>query len=149
MFDPYSLTHILHGVISQLIFISIIHSSIAGFIACRLIELGWEVLENGDFMMKKFRSNSGTSGQYKGDSVQNILGDLLSCAAGYALATVFHLAGVWWASLVWIVVSEVACVLYMRDSLALIMFALSFKNETFMAWQAEIIPDQELEVVED
>ena len=45
------------------------------------------------------------------------------------MATVFQVSGVWWASLVWIVVSEVACVLYLRDSLALIMFALSFKNK--------------------
>ena len=148
MFDPYSLTHILHGLIFQLIFISIIHSSIAGFLTLMLIELGWEVLENGDFIMEKFRSNSGTSGQYKGDSVQNILGDMLSCAAGYALATVFHLAGVWWASLVWIVVSEVVCVLYMRASLAIMMFALIFKNEALIAWQAEGIPKEELEVVE-
>ena len=42
-----------------------------------------------------------------GDSIQNILGDVLSCAVGYILGTVFLAIELWWLSIVWIVVSEV------------------------------------------
>ena len=43
-----------------------------------------------------------------GDSIQNILGDILSCALGYILGTLFLALDVWWLSLVWIVLSEVS-----------------------------------------
>ena len=46
-----------------------------------------------------------------GDSIQNILGDVLSCAVGYILGTVFLAIELWWLSIVWIVVSEVNKVL--------------------------------------
>ena len=145
MFDPYSFTHVLHGVIFQPILSRVMQSSLGGFLSCMLLELGWEVLENSAMMMRRFRENSGTSGQYKGDSIQNILGDLLSCGAGYALGTAFHVSGVWWASLVWVVVSEAGCVLYMRDNLALIIFALIHKSEALVAWQAKGLPSQDPE----
>ena len=112
MFDPYSFTHLLHGFIFQLIlgrFLSFFHG---GFLICILLELSWEVLENSELVMKKFRENSGTSGQYKGDSVQNIIGDVVACGSGFVMGNVFHSHGVWWLSLVWIGVSEVSCGLF-------------------------------------
>ena len=42
-----------------------------------------------------------------GDSIQNILGDLVSCSLGYVLGTVFAAVELWWLSLVWIIISEV------------------------------------------
>ena len=44
---------------------------------------------------------------HAGDSVQNILGDVLSCALGYILGTLFLALDLWWLSLVWVAVSEV------------------------------------------
>ena len=44
---------------------------------------------------------------FLGDSIQNILGDVLSCALGYIIGTVFLAVELWWLSIVWIVVSEV------------------------------------------
>merc|ERR1712215_565275 len=150
MFDPYSFTHVLHGVIFQRAFGCLFSSIQSGFLKCMCLELGWEIIENSPLVMRRFRENSGTSGQYKGDSVQNILGDLLSCAAGYALGTVFQQTGVWWASLVWVAVSEVGCTLYMRDSLALTIFALTVRSEALMSWQAEGLPqEKEVEPKED
>jgi hypothetical protein len=43
-----------------------------------------------------------------GDSIQNILGDLFSCGLGYVLGTLFAAVELWWISLVWVLVSEVA-----------------------------------------
>ena len=145
MFDPYSLTHILHGIIFHLILSNIIQSSLAGFLITMTVELVWELVENCEPMIRRFRENSGTSGEYNGDSVQNIAGDLLSCAVGHILGTQLQLAGVGWVCYVWIVVSEVTCILYMRDSLFLIIVALLYKNEALMEWQDEIIPKKKKE----
>ena len=75
MFDPYSLTHILHGIIFHLILSNIIQSSLAGFLITMTVELVWELVENCEPMIRRFRENSGTSGelQCNGDSVQNTL----------------------------------------------------------------------------
>ena len=46
-------------------------------------------------------------GHISGDSIQNIVGDVLSCAVGYILGTLFLAVELWWLSIVWILVSEV------------------------------------------
>ena len=84
------------------------------------IETAWEVFENSDFVMERFREHSGTSGEYKGDSVQNIGGDILAMVLGYSLGTVFYDAGVWWLSMVWIVLSEVSiCFHFLIENISL------------------------------
>ena len=106
-FDPYSFTHVLHGVIFQPILSRTIPSFPGSFLSCLGIELCWEILENSEMVMKRYRENSGTSGQYHGDSVQNIVGDITSCALGFLVGTFFEKKGMSWGSLVWILVSEV------------------------------------------
>eukprot|EP00092_Neocalanus_flemingeri_P021326 GFUD01023114.1.p1 GENE.GFUD01023114.1~~GFUD01023114.1.p1 ORF type:complete len:170 (-),score=34.74 GFUD01023114.1:11-520(-) len=144
LFDPYSLTHVLHGLIFQLV-LARIFSFPVGFLICVLIELCWEILENSELIMRRFRENSGTSSEYKGDSVQNILGDLLSCSAGYIIGTAFYTCGVPWASLVWIAVSEVGCAMYMRDNLVIVMINLVVRLEPLVAWQAGGLPKKSKE----
>ena len=107
MFDPYSFTHVLHGVILQPIISNITSSLPGGLLSCLLLELGWEVVENSPAVMRRFRANSGTSGQYHGDSVQNIIGDLVSCGAGYVVSTVLGRCGLGWARVAWVAMSEV------------------------------------------
>ena len=91
-----------------------------------------------------------------GDSIQNILGDVLSCAVGYILGTVFLAIELWWLSIVWIVVSEVnkkvtkyknttsclqlVCILYMRDSLVLAILTTLVPVQRLRQWQCAKIP---------
>ena len=94
---------------------------------------------------------------FLGDSIQNILGDVLSCAIGYILGTVFLAVELWWLSLVWIVVSEVititrsmttymfpmlqvVCLLYMRDSLLLAILTTLVHSQRLRQWQCAKIP---------
>ena len=107
MFDPYSLTHVLHGFIMQLVLGRFINYWEGGLAICIGIETTWEVLENSDIIIERFRENSGTSGEYKGDSIQNIGGDILVTAVGYTIGTVYYDAEIWWLSLVWIYLTEV------------------------------------------
>merc|ERR1711931_253752 len=90
-----------------------------GFLLAVGLELVWEIIGNSKFVLKRIRDNSGTSGEYIGDSIQNILGDLVSCALGYILGTVFAAVELWWLSIVFVLLIEVGLVLYMRDSLVL------------------------------
>ena len=108
MFDPYSFSHVLHGLALFYLWQAIgagigmaivggefqslwenVWVSIAGFMVMFVVELGWEVLENSKWVIKRFRENSGTSQDYVGDSVQNIIGDLISCQAGFCLTWLF------------------------------------------------------------
>ena len=107
VFDPYSLTHVLHGLMLQLVFVRFVGYWEGGIAIATAIETAWELFENSEFVMERFRENSGTSGEYKGDSVQNIVGDIISMVVGYTIGTMFFQVGVWWLSIVWILASEV------------------------------------------
>jgi len=149
MFDPYSFTHILHGFFFYVVF-SWIPTTFLGYTSLDALsggavltfaaELVHEFGENSDYVINMYRRASGTSMFYTGDSVQNIVGDLIACMFGYFLAAEFWAIGVWWVVPVWSVISEVALLLYMRDSLLLIIFQLAFEIEWIKDWQAELIP---------
>jgi len=136
LFDPYSLTHVLHGFMMQLVLVRFLGYWEGGLAIATGLETAWEVFENSDFIMERFREHSGTSGEYKGDSIQNILGDIISMVVGYTVGTVFYQLGVWWLSVVWIYLSEVFSLLYMRDGLFLVMYALVVKDPLLIDWQA-------------
>ena len=119
VFDPYSTTHVLHGFIMQLAFVRFIGFWEGGLAIATGVETAWELFENSEFVMERFREHSGTSGEYKGDSVQNIGGDIMSTVLGYTLGSVFYNARVWWVSMLWILLSEVGrniVISYSRDT---------------------------------
>merc|ERR1712032_1239080 len=90
MFDPYSLCLLVLGLVFHLLWgTDDIDNWVYGFLLAVGLELVWEIIGNSKFVLKRIRDNSGTSGEYIGDSIQNILGDLVSCALGYILGTVF------------------------------------------------------------
>jgi len=141
MLDPYSFCLLVLGLILHLIWgTDNIGNWVFGFVAAILVELIWELIGNSSFVLKRIKANSGTSGEYNGDSIQNILGDVLSCAIGYILGTVFLAVELWWLSLVWIVVSEVVCLLYMRDSLLLAILTTLVHSQRLRQWQCAKIP---------
>ena len=61
-----------------------------GFLAMFVLEFSWELMENSERVIKRYRETSGTSGDYQGDSYQNILGDLTACQTGYLLSLIFR-----------------------------------------------------------
>lgn len=141
-FDPYSFTHILHGLIFFLLFYPLGYNLFSGLLLVFTLEFFWETLENRPSVIQKYRLTSGTSPDYNGDSYQNILGDLLACTFGYLISWMFQEMGVWWVSLIWLLVSEVGCLLYMRDCLILTFFTLVVPEAlvpkaNIMQWQEE------------
>ena len=136
-FDPYSFTHILHGVLLFYLWQWMGLQMFTGFIAMFALEFCWETLENSPCIIAKYRSSSGTSADYKGDSYQNSLGDLLACQGGYILSCFFSSIGMPSLSVLWCVVTEVCLLVYMRDSLTVTCITLFFPIESIRKWQGE------------
>merc|ERR1712098_1024476 len=141
VFDPYSFCLVVVGLIFHLLWgTDEIDQWVYGFILALALELVWEIVGNTGVVIKRIRENNGTAGEYTGDSIQNILGDLFSCGLGYVLGTLFAALELWWLSLVWVVVSEIICIIYMRDSLLLNIVTLLIHNEKLMQWQLCKVP---------
>jgi len=154
-FDPYSFTHFLHGIIMFAMFGWWPHTYypdtieawwwmwLVGAAIQFCIELTWEAVENSEYVINKFRQNSGTSSDYEGDSIQNIVGDLTACTSGWFLSVVCWLHGVWYLPLIWIVISEVGLMLYIRDNLTITVVMMTYPIDAIKKWQAQgVIEDK-------
>jgi hypothetical protein len=133
LFDPYSFTHLLHGIIFFWILAWIIPrlSLIWRLWLAISIEALWEVIENSDFVIQRYREETAALG-YQGDTIVNSLGDILICGAGFLLAYYLGIR----KSLVLFVVTEVVLLLWIRDSLLLNVVMLIHPIDGIKEWQA-------------
>ncbi len=79
--DPYTLTHISHGLgLYGLLWLAArnLPVRVRGVLAVA-IEAGWEVFENSDWVIQRYREAT-ISLDYYGDSVINSTGDILTAA---------------------------------------------------------------------
>jgi hypothetical protein len=133
LFDPYSFTHVLHGLLFYaalfLIFRRRLSLAWLLFIAV-FIESAWEILENSKAVIERYRTAT-FSLDYFGDSVTNSLGDILSCAAGFLVA--HKLA--FWRSLFLFALVETVLIFTIRDSLLINIIMLIRPIESIKAWQ--------------
>jgi hypothetical protein len=87
LFDPYSFTHILHGVLLfwlvALVFKKL--SSPWQLTLAAILEAVWEVIENTNFVIDRYRAQTAALG-YTGDTVVNSIGDLCCAIAGFLIA---------------------------------------------------------------
>ncbi len=132
LFDPYSFTHVLHGVVLCGLLALLMPRRAAAWRFCLAVglEVVWEVFENTDFVIDRYRTVTASLG-YHGDTVANSLGDVLCCAAGFLLAR--RLGP--WRSLVLFVAVEVALILWIRDSLTLEILMLLWPAGAIKRWQ--------------
>ena len=130
--DPYTLTHVLHGVmffwLAKLIFPKITFAW--QFFIAIFVEAAWEVLENTNYVIEKYRENT-ASLDYFGDSIFNSAGDLLACAVGFWMA--FKLG--WWKSLIFFLLVEIILLLWIRDGLLLNILMLIYPLDSVKQWQ--------------
>jgi hypothetical protein len=131
-FDPYTLTHVLHGL------------AFCGLLALLLPRVGWrrrfvlavaaeslwEVIENTDFVIRRYREATAALG-YKGDTVVNSLGDIAACAVGFFVARRLG----WRRSILLFVATEIFLLFWIRDSLVLNIILLLYPSEKLRAWQ--------------
>ena len=130
--DPYSLTHITHGV---LFFGLLALMFSAAPVRVRLLiavglESAWEVLENTNFIIDRYRVET-VSLNYYGDSIINSMSDILMCMLGFFLASRLPRR----ASILGIIALEILLVVWTRDNLALNILMLIHPSRTVRLWQ--------------
>jgi len=133
LFDPYSFTHILHGVlICGLFALGLPRLDRAWALPLAvLLEAGWEILENSPFIIDRYRTATIALG-YTGDSISNSLGDIFSCALGFLAARRFG----WRWSIALVVATELILLFWIRDNLLLNIVMLIWPIEAIKNWQA-------------
>ncbi|HMO80666.1 MAG TPA: DUF2585 family protein [Pyrinomonadaceae bacterium] len=132
LFDPYTFTHILHGVLFFWL-TGFLFAKLAiewRFLIAIIAETGWEVLENSNFIIEKYRENT-ASLDYFGDSIANSIGDVIACAAGFWIAFKFGM----WRSLIFFIGIEIFLLLWIRDSLLLNILMLIYPLDGIRSWQ--------------
>lgn len=134
--DPYSFTHVLHGLVFYAL-VWLVAGGRAGTAARWwigfAIEVAWEVLENTDALIERYRGTT-VSLDYFGDSIVNSVGDVLAYVAGYWLAGVVPVL----VSIATFVVVDVTLVVWIRDSLVLNVVMLLVPIEALREWQSGV-----------
>jgi hypothetical protein len=131
--DAYSFSHILHG----LLFYTILRLAFRrrlSFATCLIIavavECGWEIIENTDFVIDRYRRAT-ASLDYRGDSVLNSMCDVLFAILGFFLAARLPV----WATISLFVAIELISLLLIRDNLTLNILMLLYPIPGIKHWQ--------------
>jgi Protein of unknown function (DUF2585) len=130
--DPYSFTHLLHGFLIYGLLAWIIPrvSPVWRLWLAVCFEALWEVVENTDYVIERYRGVTAAIG-YQGDTIFNSFGDILSFGIGFMLAR--HLGFCRTATV--FVITEVALLVWIRDSLILNVIMLTYPIEAIRVWQ--------------
>lgn len=147
--DPYSLVHLQTGLICFWVIgypfwhlLEGVNKNLevwplwVGFGILFVLSAIFEIVENAECTIKRYRENSGTSADYEGDSYQNIFADLVVVQAGYMLSWLFFCYNVWWLAIVWFIVVDTFLVMYMRDSV-LLFINVFIKIPALIEWQSQ------------
>jgi hypothetical protein len=133
MLDWYSVTHITHGVAFFFLVWLVARgkcSAARSALIALFLESAWEVFENCPFTINRFRAGTAADA-YTGDTVLNSMFDIVSCMVGWAIARYLP----WWASVAFVVLTEVGLALAVRDNLTLSILMLIHPFAGIKAWQ--------------
>ncbi|GEM_PF-121919 len=132
LFDAYSLTHISHGLLFYLLLWWLFPqmSFSRRLILAVGLESAWEILENTDFVINRYRETT-ISLNYYGDSVVNTVGDILAAIGGFFIAGKIS----WKWSLAVFLILEILLAVLIRDNLILNIITLLFPLPAVLNWQ--------------
>jgi hypothetical protein len=130
--DPYSFTHVLHGMLFYASF-RLLAGRLrwdARLVLAVLLECAWEVIENSAAVIGRYRQETIAPG-YDGDSVLNSVGDIACALLGFLVAG--RLPVRW--SIALLLLIELALLFVYRDNLLLNVIMLVYPSETIKSWQ--------------
>lgn len=131
--DWYTFSHIVHGFL----FYALLRwlkpgwtfwQVLAGALA---IEAAWEVIENTNMVVERYRSET-ISFDYYGDSIVNSVADTLAMVVGVVLAARWPV----WLSVVAVLAIEFYLAYTIRDNLTLNIIMLLWPLDIIKDWQA-------------
>ena len=132
MTDPYTFSHITHGVLWYGL-LALVAKKLpvrVRFILAVALECAWEVFENTDMVIQRYRAAT-ISLNYYGDSVMNSMCDILTAVLGFILAAMLPTR----VTLIGVIVLEVALALWIHDNLLLNVLMLIRPIQAIRAWQ--------------
>ena len=131
MFDP-TFSHVTHGVLWYGL-LSLIAKRLpvgARFVAAVALECAWEVFENTDLVIQRYRAAT-ISLNYYGDSVMNSMCDIGASLVGFMLAAILLTR----VTLIAVIALEIGLALWIRDSLLLNVLMLVRPVQAIRSWQ--------------
>jgi len=131
--DWYTPTHVLHGLVFYVgaRYLLARWSLGARLLAATLIEAAWEVLENTDWIIERYRQAT-ISLDYFGDSIVNSAFDIAAMVVGFMIAARAPV----WACVVLFFAIELVLAWVIRDNLTLNIVMLVWPVEAIRVWQA-------------
>jgi len=131
--DAYSFTHLLHGFLLCGLLALIVPrlSAVWQLWLAVSIETIWEVVENSEFVIRRYREETAALG-YHGDTIVNSLGDILACGLGFVVARRLGFR----RTLALFVLTEVTLAILIRDNLTLNILMLTYPVDAIKEWQA-------------
>jgi len=132
LFDPYTFTHVSHGMLLYTIagLLPWKSSARTTVLYAAAVEGLWEIYENTDFVIQRYRTET-ISLNYFGDSIVNSMGDILACVAGFIIAGRLKNA----QRIALIVCLELILLAWTRDNLTLNILMLIHPSAAIRAWQ--------------
>lgn len=117
--DPFTLTHISHGILLYYLLNYFNKNSKYNFYIAFTIHNIWEILENTDYFINKYKEiykddiRYKRRGKYIGDSIVNILSDNILMIIGYYFAEKYNNA------YLYIIISELLLYFKFKDNLTI------------------------------
>lgn len=130
--DWYTLSHVIHGFLFYGLLWLVARRTPLGarLLIAILIEASWEIFENTDMVINRYREATIALG-YVGDSVLNSVSDILFMVIGFFFAARAPI----WLTVVLAIFFELLAAWVIRDNLTLNVLMLLYPLDAIKAWQ--------------